>query len=355
MKWDGYRLVPVKKIGLPGDIAARQKQPNVVELAESIKKLGQQPIHAPSIDGRTHQLIAGRDRMAAILLLKLKEVWCHVASDVTEQDALDLEVEENLHRRQDNRDELIARRVKKVAATVKEERAAAPPTDRGRGRPKSPEGEAREIVAREIGATPEAVRAATTRASGELPDKKSDISTKPPVTTYGVPLPTDLAQVITQAQEHIDAADSHLRRAQAAITALGKQGSLGGPLESRIKAELHRAADTVRRERPDSICPVCKLISARQLGCHFCGGIGVVSNDKLAGAAPELLAGGDKAVVPDGRGGFLPYAREAAGGEQPKKPATKAKPRLRVQDEHGNPFPMDDVPAVDLDAEDDPF
>jgi ParB-like chromosome segregation protein Spo0J len=350
MKWEGYRLVPVKKIGLPGDIAARQKQLHVIELAESIKKLGQQPIHAPSIDGRTHKLIAGRDRMAAILLLKLKAVWCHIADEVTEQDALDLEVEENLHRRQDNRDDLIARRVKKVAASVKEERAAAPATDRGRGRPKSPEGEAREIVAREIGATPEAVRAAQTRASGELPDKKSDKSTKPPVTTYGIELSPENARAISGVQDLIDQADSFLRRAQGALTTLKGLNAIGAALWTRLQADVHRAADGVRRERPTSVCPCCKLIPARVGNCTFCGGLGVIGEDKLAAVAPELLLTGNKAMVADGRGEFVPYA-SALSGTAPSPRATKPAKKLTVE----MVGPNGQVTPVDLDDQDEPF
>jgi hypothetical protein len=234
MKWMGYRHVAVDSIVLPGDINKRMKRPHVVELAKSIRELGDEPIHAPTVTAKGSKLVAGRDRMAALLLNESEDCWVRLVEG-SKQELADLEVDENLHRRHDDRDDLIARRVAKVAGEV-EAAGQLPDAVYGNpGRPKTARGAARERVARELGTTPDAIRAAEHRATA----KKSEVSPAaiegkplvPPVEIWGLPIPEampgyEFAEIVN-VQREIDAADKALRAAQAALTKLGESGGCG--------------------------------------------------------------------------------------------------------------------------------
>lgn len=369
-KWLGVKKIKLDTIVLPGGFSKRKKEQHVADLAESIKRGG--VISLPVVDAKTRRLVAGGDRLAALQLLKVAQHEVRMVSG-TANELEAITIEENLWRRRGDDYDGMTRRLIELAVIDNRElpvkvagKSAPPEPDPVKpGRPKTERGAAREEVAAKLGKTPEAIRQADKRArqkeaaaeEAKVPEERR-LAEKPPVVTYGVPLDVGLAKAIVAAQEAIDTADSHLRRAQGAITTLSNQGSLGGPLASRMQAEVHRAADAVRRERPDSICPCCKLIPELKLKCTFCGGVGVISDDKLATVDPKLLLGGDKAVVLDGRGRFVPYSREAG---KPAAPEPKAKPakgakKLRVEDEHGNAIPLDDVPSKDVNADDtDPF
>ena len=314
-QWLGVKKVRLDTIVLPGGFAKRKKEPHVALLAASIERGG--VISLPVIDAKSRKLVAGGDRLAALQLLKVAQHEVRLVEG-TPEELEAITIEENLHRRRgDDYDAMTARLVQlqRVAAADEELEADSTgnPEPARRGRPQTDLGAAREVVAERLGKTPEAIRQAEKRAKAKEEEASAPAQEQgPPVTTYGVPMPADLTQVIREAQVLVDEADRHLRAAQRSLAVLGKQGSLGGPLEFRMRSALHTAADTVRRERPDSICPCCKLLQPQQLTCAFCGGIGVVSNMKLQTVAPDLLLGGDKAMVLDGRGGFMPYAKAKA-------------------------------------------
>lgn len=361
-KWLGVKKVKLDTIVLPGGFAKRKKEQHVLELAASIRHSG--VISLPVVDSKTRKLVAGGDRLAALMTLKVAQHEVRMVTGTPDElEAITLE--ENVRRRRgDDYDGMIKRLIQlavigghELPAKVASKPAPEPEPAKV-GRPKTERGTAREEVAAKLGKTPEAIRQAdkrARRAEQEAEEEKIPVEVrlaeKPPITTFGVVLDVEFAKAIVAAQEQIDLADSYIRRAQGALTTLKGQGSLGGPLHHRMQAEVHQAAVAVRRERPDSVCPCCKLIPALKFTCTFCGGIGVVSVDKLANVAPELLLSGEKAVVVDGKGGFFSYARESAKPESAQKKSTAAKGarKLRIEDEHGNDLhPPDDVPAVDL-------
>jgi len=376
-KWLGVKKVRLDSIVLPGGFAKRKKEDHVRDLADSIKRGG--VISLPVIEAGSRKLVAGGDRLAALQLLKVAQHEVRLVEGTAEELEV-ITIEENLWRRRtDDYDGLTKRLIDLVAKNdanaqtqlyrakhrFKGEGASAELPDRltgnsespGPGRPKTERGAAREEVAAKLGKTPEAIRQAEKRARQKEREAEEEkipeevrLSEKPPVTTFGVPLSVDDARAIQGVQVVIGAVDEALRRAQRYLSSL-KDMPIGAALYRRMQSTVHEAVDIVRRERPEAVCPVCKRIPARLTGCAFCGGVGVVSNDKLAACAPELLLAGDKAVVPDGRGGFVPYAREAAPAKAAGNPAKK----LQVTGHEGNPFPVDDVPARDLSDEDIPF
>ena len=347
MKWMGYKQVGVSTISLPSDVKRRQKMPHVIELAKSIAELGEEPIHAPTIANRTRKLIAGRDRMAALLINGVKACWVRVVEG-TAQELADLEVDENLHRRHDNRDELIARRVAKVEAQVE---AELPDTASGKsGRPKTTRGQARERVARELGTTPEAIRAAENRAAQADAEPPMPRQVLPPVETWGIPdayFPQGELDAIRKVQAAIDAADGKLRAAQSAIAALKEGcGQVGHRLHALLYEQLHQVSDAVRRARVSYVCPYCKYVPTLRPTCSGCAGIGFVAAEVIEGVATELTFVDDAAVVVDGRGGFIPIAAARARGVEraPIRPQPKpAAKRLNIQDGDGNPIDVEDT------------
>jgi hypothetical protein len=354
LRWMGYKQVAVKTIVLPSDVKRRQKLPHVIELAKSIAELGEEPIHAPTIAAKTKKLIAGRDRMAALLLNEVSDCWVRLVEG-TKQELADLEVDENLHRRHDNRDELIARRVAKVEGQIEAEIEAGelPDTAYGNaGRPKTARGEARERVARELGTTSEAVRAAEHRATAKAsPAPSEGKPLVPPVEIWGLPIPEampgyEFAEIVN-VQREIDAADKALRAAQAALTKLGEGGGcgvIGQRLAAMLRANVHDVAAAVRRARPAALCPYCKGIVERRAKCTGCQGIGYVGEEALEGIADELKRPGAGAMVFDG-GRLIPIAKardtKPARGPIAPQPKPQSK-RLQIQDGDGNPIDVDD-------------
>lgn len=322
MKWLGYRQFAVARLKLPGDIRARMEKPHVIELAADIRELGGDPMNAP-VFRDNGDLVAGRDRMAATLLNKAKKVWAHVAQ-CTDQEAADLEVSENLYRRPHNRDELIAKRVRKVAETIETTRRAG-----GTNVPASQtvKAEARKKVARETGITPAAVRKAEQRAAdfqkktgagteaGEAPTP-APVATCP-VETYGVEVAPHFSEHVTDVIEIIDEADHLLRRVQAMVTKLASQ-RFPVSLYQRLKEDCHRAAHVVRMARPFAVCPWCKdtrVADEREEDCSACEGRGFIVQEQADNVPKELRKSG--VVARDGR--FVP----ATSKSQSK--------RLRVQ------------------------
>jgi hypothetical protein len=353
MNWLPAVLMPVKQLKLPGDIKARQKQPHVVELSESIaKRTGQRPIHLPTVEYPSKELLSGGDRMAAQLLLGYRSVWVQPVSQLTPQERRDIVRDENLHRRVIDRDALIRQRVEEAAALIELERSSLPP-ERKPGRPKTARGEAREQVARELGTTPDAVRMAETRAAApELPTKSSE--TPPPVETYGLPLVTDGESAeISAYQGAIDDADRWLRRAQAALSSQD-----GGPFAGqaqRLAADIHRVAADVRAARPVAACPFCKRLPHFVAGCSGCNTSGFVGVDTMMGVADELKLGGEGAMVVALGGRMVSYSFALTGKEPAAHPIdrhlaraakavapSKAK-TIAVLDENDKPLlPADD-------------
>jgi ParB-like chromosome segregation protein Spo0J len=358
MKWVGYQQLPLSKLKLPGDIKARMSRPRVEDLANSIQLLGDEPINALTVEKDGLVLIAGRDRTAALMKLGVKKVWCHLVTELSDQDRLDLEIDENLHRRQDNRDDLIAKRVKRVEGELLDKMSDNSP--RQPGRPKSTKAAAREVVARELDTTPEAVRAAEKRATApEEESAAAPVEIAPPVETWDVPV-EHLAQEFASvriAQEAMRAADRHMQQAQRALSALEDGGGIAGQLHSRLYGGVHATAAQLRASIPSALCPYCKGLANRRATCGGCGALGYVGDDALLGVADELKRRGADAVVPDGRGGFVKVMGGTAGNsgvsgrvEPAAVPPTSR--RLNIQDAAGNPIV---VPDEDIADEDIPF
>jgi hypothetical protein len=329
MNWLPPILVKVSALVLPGDIKARQKQPHVIELAESIReRTGKRPIHLPTIEYPSKVLKIGGDRVAAQLLNGVKSLWVQPVSQATPKEWRDMIRDENLHRRVSDRDELVLQRVTERAAEIEAERASSEADGpRAPGRPKTAMGEAREQVARELGTTPDAIRVAAARAEAdeEIVDKYPDTPRQCPVETYGLQLVADEeADRIRAVQVAIDSADQFLRRAQAALAGLEVAGPTGWGVAQVLTMAVHKIACDVRAVRPTAVCPYCKHLPG--WACRGCGGSGFVGEDVMLGVADELKLGGKQAMVATANG-LVSYAT-ARGAAQVPEPS----------DDEGIPF-----------------
>jgi hypothetical protein len=349
MKWLGYKQVPVKSVIVPAaEIKARTKHRHVAELAASATELGDEYANAPTVRvvGDKRLLTAGRDRWAAAILRKAPQIWVHLFEG-TDLEASDVEDDENIHRRRDDRDELIARKVARREAAIDPDDDELPVTVSGKpGRHKTAKGLARDQVARELGTTAEAVRAAenraTTKKRAPTADEIKGKPLEPPVELWGIPIPEAMPnyefQYVTNAQSALDAADKALRAAQAALTKLAECGIIGQRLAALVRDDVHGAGASVRRLRPAALCPYCKGIAERRAKCTGCQGIGYVGSEALEGIAPELKQRGADAMVFDG-GRLIPIAK--ARDTKPRSIAPQPKPsasakKMRIEDEQGN-------------------
>jgi hypothetical protein len=296
LKWlnPAYRRVTVKSLSLPGDIAQRMREPRVVALAESTDELGGEAMHAPTIDGDTNRLIAGRDRMAATLLRKRKHVWVHVGIDWTPEELLKAEIHENLHRRHDDKAALTRRLVDKATELLDDARRNTGSdvpvlrNESGPGQPKTTRQEARELVAAAAGETVATIKKRDQRAQARDEAAGQPAATltgpPPPIETYGHAPPASVAGAAAPVVELLRKIDQLLRQAQSAAGLLSET-PCDPAVAQRVRSVLHDVAAQVRAEMPTHLCPYCYGELGRD--CKACGGRGYVTRQAFESAPVE--------------------------------------------------------------------
>jgi hypothetical protein len=157
---------------------------HVKELAESFSDTGGEPGNMPWIRNGTREVVAGRDRIAAAMTLKLTHLWVRTG-DYTDAEAKKAELSENLRRRQDNREKMLSQASKleaaEIAAKEAEEKAKDPgtPVPPKRER-KTAKGKARESVAAKAGVKAESVRKAEQRQKAKAKAAEPKPEGEPP-------------------------------------------------------------------------------------------------------------------------------------------------------------------------------
>lgn len=343
MKWLSYKQVRIASLNVDAaDIRKRTKAAHVAELAQNIRESGDQPIHAPTVRASDKRLLCGRDRVAALMMLKAKKAWIHLV-DCDDAEAAQLEAWENVYRRPvENRAQILA-----ALVASKEQQIAAATGDTVPGSTGRVKAEARRQVARAAGITTGAVKKAEQRAkaAAALPSPAEVMGEFEGVPQSAV-LALDLlgcddnsaravAKYARKDQEAIDEADKYLQLAQRAIS-----GMAAGAVQQQLHADVHRVASRVRSHRPEFLCPWCKgLPKATLPGCVPCAGMGYVPAE-VCERAPKELREGPAMVAIDGV--FYPY-EDVRAGKLPATNGTAKKPGKRVtaQDEHGNEIPLD--------------
>ena len=328
MKWLGYREVKLSAIVVDAaDVRARMKAPHVAELAVDIKARGGDPIHAPTVRAGKMTLLCGRDRFAALSMLKARRIWAHVV-ECDDTEAKELELAENIYRRADNRSELIAQLV-----ALKEQQIRAVAENKGgtvsQLAPQTVTANARKEVARAAGVSTAAVRKAQQRAAGAAA-KDSDgsaghgaagepptgplmpletpgaVAPKPTIDLLGIPedaVGQHLLRGAAEQQRIIDETDQLLRRAQFVLAGLRDAG-YSPARAGDIKAQVQRVASLVRGGRPVALCPYCKGAT----GDGSCDSTGLATKDEFDRAPAELKDPANPRVAHKGQ--FVPWTRE---------------------------------------------
>jgi hypothetical protein len=359
MKWQGYKQIALKSIIVDApDIRKRMKAPHVVELANDIRAAGEQPIHAPTIFAPSNALLCGRDRFAALMILKAKRIWVHVA-DCSPGEADELELRENIYRRPvENRAELLAQ----LVALKEQEIRAREGGERGNTvtpSAQSVKAQARKEVARAAGVKPAAVKRAEQRAAakdsapgghgpqGEPASAPAPVACETPAGGGNLPpkLPDgfdDLGLGMDQGEiERVNAATGLVAGWEKATTAILTQLTRqGGPLAAghiqRIRTAGQALGHAIRDAAPVKRCLYCKGHAALVANCFACGQTGFMGRNDDGNAPAELRAAGKDARVAV-NGAFVPYdgaldALKRAPAPKAAKPGAK---RVSVQDEAG--------------------
>lgn len=301
MIWGTHFGVALKNIIAPGDLAARQKQPHVIALADTFRRYGGRPGNVMWVFKRAKgwELNAGRDRFAALMLIGAKRDIVREILEASREELADLEEIENLYRRPiPDRDRLVAAHVAKVAARIEVERSnTGQPSAIQESKPgpkQTAKGEAREKVAAGMGTSPEAVRKAEQRAAAKERDEAGAAPADagrsgpgvppppPPVDCYGHDLPAHVRDDATPAVAAARKIDQLLRQAQALAA------DLLGVVADRIRAQLHDVAALVRAEALTHLCPYCKGKFVKGKPCRACNGVGAVARGVFESAPAEL-------------------------------------------------------------------
>jgi len=375
----GTRKVQLASILVPKGFKERAKLAHIPSRMASIQRHGL--INLIVIQDRTKKLLAGGDRLTALLKLKAKTHEVRVFRG-TEEEFEALQLAENIERRHnDDVDAMTKRYVEltqgEIEKTDMEEAARAeseairnaprggpadelpgaepelePEEPRPVGRPKTAKGKAREAVAAATGKTPEAIRQAEkrARAAEKKAEREAELAARaedenegrpvaelpPPVETYGLPLlSAEDAYHVVVAQEALKKLETALTKAYAAFSRDIGVDSLAATICRDVVGPLGEFTSDVRAAYPRAVCPSCKRIPARLAKCQECARTGFVGVTEWLNAADELRLGGAEAKVSDGKGGFVPYAREAAKtGDKPAKGARRL--TVKMVDGEGN-------------------
>lgn len=382
MEYGGHRDVAMRSLIAPGDLKARTKQLHVVELAASTARLGGRPMN--DIVARKvragWEIIAGRDRFAANTINGVKKTSIHVVLEATPQEVHDLEVEENLRRRVDDHDAMVAESVRKVAARIRAERAASSDTNIAKpGRPKSPEGEAGERIAARLGVQPgavkEAVRRFDKREEGPAGNRASatTASPVPPIELFGNAMPDGVAFNVGTILFGLREVETALRAARAAVKKLGLTTTARPDDVGRLAQDVEVATASLKAITPTHLCPYCKglsgAIDAKGLKCTACHDDGFVTRAVFMSAPPEKRNGwtdDEQAAGLDAMPAATPgeamararsnppvkagvtYVADGEGGYAEQVAAKPAKPKRGVRISVNGSAPMSPEEAVEF-------
>jgi hypothetical protein len=325
------KLGPVKDFKLtkiigPGDLKKRQRTENVLQLAEGFKKYGR-PFHPITLQKtkRGLEIVMGRDRYAAGSLAGVSVIPAQLVLKATPLELLEMEIEENLHRRDVDRDALVAELVRRAKLLLPQRSEADNLSGSTRGVTESPrrdtrarteEGEAREVVAKAMGTTPEAVRAATKRdAKAREEAAREDVGNgagapaaqKPaplPIEAHGRAFPAGWAPRVVIVQDALAAVD---KASQAALRALSEVEQTFSDLKWRpaVMQRLREMAKALgaeaRAQRPTDACPYCcDSDTQRETDaplCKVCGGERTLTKEQAANVPAEVWSGESEAAI----------------------------------------------------------
>jgi ParB-like chromosome segregation protein Spo0J len=309
MKWCGTKRVALKSIILPGNFSATRAAPRITELATSIREHG--TIAPPVVEAKTNRLIAGHDRVAALLALKETHVDCRVVEG-TPREIRRMQIAENLHRRGDDAKALIAEYARAEEAAIIEEHCVEVAT--GVVTAQRVKQEANAVVAEAKGIKPKSVRQAKRRARVKeeqqvaapepvVPEASPEVPLPEGFAAYGIDIPAADREVIAETLAWLKDLESLARRTVAAMTDAEKhrQFSIAPSHVQGIRERAAALGHALREAMPAGLCPYCKFRPALVSNCAGCGGVGVAGRHAGDHVPRELLGAEVVMVAVDGK------------------------------------------------------
>ncbi|HVQ52911.1 MAG TPA: ParB/RepB/Spo0J family partition protein [Mycobacterium sp.] len=311
------KKLAVSSIVLPGNFAATRAADRIGDLAASMEEHGVFSLPVVTWDGSRWKLIAGHDRVAALMRIKAKQALCIVVSG-DERSLRRLSVAENLYRRHDDKAELLR---------LIDERAAEPGEELGdtvaevpAHRPATARGKARAAVAKATGRNPRSLARADQREAKKVAQKEDRGGTEAGEAPQPAPVADHQAETMARLVAAkfdflgttpglawllrvedviaiIDEADKLCRLAQSQVTELLHM-TFPGALQQRLKEDTHHAAASLRQARPCMVCPWCKdtSLGGGRAPCLPCSSTGYIVEEQRGGVPKELLQPGVVAV-----------------------------------------------------------
>lgn len=292
MKILGHRVMKIGTIKLPGDMRARMELQRVQKLAASFRELGQlqEPIVRHCRDTAKHYtLIAGRDRMAAHMILNHAEVEICLV-ECTDEEARRAELAENGHRRHSEDEQRAALEELEAVQAAAEEalllETAVQPTKR----------EIRKVAAATLDILPETLE----RKEREL---KKAVAKMPTVNfnTWGLTMQDEWIAHVDKVHVAMTGLADAIRRALVASTFLQDAEMVPPGVCSDVRQTLQQVGHLVRANIPVALCPYCKGQDDLIETCGSCLGTGWVGKGKLESAPAPLCDATDAKVWRDGQ------------------------------------------------------
>jgi len=133
-------------------------------------------------------------------------------------------------------------------------------------------------------------------------EKREEKPKGPPIKTLGIDVPADVMAAAEKEQALVDKMDrllSELKRTYTEYEAArgDRKGLKTGQHHTSALRDSLQAMNTIRGQRPASVCPYCKLLPEIRKTCASCRTAGFVGEFDLERAAKELLIEGDEAGV----------------------------------------------------------
>lgn len=304
----GTKVVKFTSLVLPGGFKKLLDEERIDELAKSIETNGL--LHLPVVRKKDSEVVSGIDRLAAMKKLGRDRVEVRLC-EATDDEVKLARIAENIHRRtiaHDDRKKQLAEYVDIVEKSVTQSVIIGQPVQelrtastRKQGRPSTTRGDAIKKVAEQTGLNERTVRRAVEERERE--EEQKEEPTKAPVDMLGfdIEFPAEHSAMIAAIVEAVDTAAQLVSRAQAAITAVENQIAVSKEFKRRVdtagmKQRLASAGAFVRQERPESVCPYCKLTDQME-NCAGCRGSGYLIKTQTKDLPKELLATGAKAGI----------------------------------------------------------
>lgn len=286
------------KLNLPGNWRKILDDPQVPVMAESIKEFG--ILHEPIVRFKDMKPVCGLHRIAACLTLGKTSCLAKFV-ECTDEEMEVMRLIENGHRNHNEKSsvemiEELTRRIaemdaKKKADLLSGEEEARKPKEKldiwRAGRPKTPKGKARDIIAAKEGISANAIRM---REYRERKDKFADVTSRDrSVLTLGFTLDDATRKKVDEASARIMEASKNISRALAVLTALDNAGlPVHAGRINHIRDDLGHMSTALRGSKPYSLCPYCKGLEVVTAKCTACMTTGFIMESQKDGVPEEL-------------------------------------------------------------------